>query len=51
MTLLCVLPIWIGKFQKKNFWYSEQMHFDIIVDGSSPKSMVFVIHYNKLWSN
>ena len=32
--------------RKKNFWYSEHIHFDIIIDGSPAKFMVFTIQCN-----
>ena len=37
--------------EKKCFCYSELMHFDIIIDGSPPRPVVFIIQCNELRAN
>ena len=37
--------------KNKYFWYSEHVHFDITINGSPPKSVVFIIQCSELRSN
>ena len=48
-----LIQMWCGheSSAKKYFWCSEHMHFDINIDDSPPKSIVFIIQCNELWSN
>ena len=48
---LCIANVDMKILEKNYFWYSEHMHFDIVIDDSPPKCMVFIIQCNELRSN